>query len=160
MDRELIGAGLLAVAALLLAGCGGGAIQTQARAATVTASVLHAGVDVATDARRASLARVEAETEGQPVADRLEALRAERARWSPLGASLDAARQALLTWVASLELALAADEDEDTMPSLLQLALRVVLLYDQAAELAAALGADLPQLPEQVTALAASVGGE
>lgn len=145
--------------ALVSVGCGASAIRTQAQIAQVTASTLEAGSDVATEARRASLARVEAETEGQPVAQRLEALNAERAHWAPVGASLDAARQALLTWVASLQLAHLTGEDSDNMPALLQLGLRAILLYQSAAEAAQSLGADMPALPQQVIDFAQSIGG-
>lgn len=144
---------------LALAGCTASTLQAHARAATVTAATLHAGVDAVTDARRSALSRVEHATQGQPVADRLTALRAERERWAPVGAALDAARSALLTWIDSVELAHAAGGDGELLGPVLRLAARVVRLYDDAARLGRQLGAHVPRLPQAVTELVDGIGG-
>lgn len=157
-DLASLGAAVVLVA-LVLAGCGRTVLESNASAALISTSV-HAAAGGEIDvARRASLTRVEAETEGQPVAARLEALRAERARWEPVGAALDAARDAIITWVQALELARAAGGDDGLLGPLGTLAGRVALLYDDVARLATALGVDVPALPAVVRGLAQGIGG-
>lgn len=149
----------IAACAWLLAGCGAGAIGTHARAATATAGVIAATGTIADEAREAALDRVEREHPTDPEHD--EALLAEAARWRPVGLSLDAARSALLTWIAALTAAQAAGEGDSLLLSLLPVAARVALLYESTIALLGALGVEgAPGLPDGLRALVLSVGGE
>lgn len=158
VESAIVAFALVLLACIAGPGCGPTAVQSHYRAQTLVAGALTVGGEVTTDARTASLVRVEQSTAFMPVEERLAALRTERANWEPVGAALDSARAALLTWHTSTEMAEAADSDADLLGVLLRLAARVVLLYDEASRLARVLGADLPELPEFVRSLARSIG--
>lgn len=159
LERDyLIGAVILTVAALL-AGCGSSAIGLHARAALITTSVHSAAGREVDSARGDALERIEEETRGQPVGARLEALRAERQRWAPIGAGLDGARDAIIAWVQALELARVAGAGDDLLAPLGALAARVALLYDDVQRLAAGVGLELPALPDAIRGLASGIGG-
>jgi len=146
------------LAALLALGCGADALRTQSHAALVTTAVVETAGGAADAARGAALDRVEAEHAGS--ADLGTALDEEAARWTPLGASLDAVRDALRAWVAAIELARTADMGEELYFELfVPLVARVVLLYDDFATLAQSLGADVPSLPAFVRAAASAPEG-
>ncbi len=155
----VLGATVILGICLLLAGCDLGAVQAHYRAQTIVAGALTVGGEVVTEARTTALVRVEQANSFMPPEERIVALKIERANWEPVGAALDAARSALSTWETSTETAESAGADEDLLGILVRLASRVILLYDEAARLAATLGADLPPLPEVVTSLARSIGG-
>lgn len=153
----LVGLALVLVALWLTSGCGATALQTQARAATVTASTLTLAQQAVSDARSHALDRVEEEHPDDPEHDA--AVLEEAARWRPVGAALDSARDALLTWVQSIELAHLAGSDGVELLDLVPLVARVVLLYADVVELSASLGVEIPALPAIVTSLASTYGG-
>lgn len=142
----------LGMALALLAGCGTSALRGQATAATVASVALDTGGQTVDAARSAALDAVEARETDREARDA--ALRAEAARWAPVGAALDACRDALLTWIETLELARRGDEGALGWETFVPLVARVVLLYDSAARLASGLGVELPLLPDTVRALA------
>lgn len=142
----------LALAAVAAVGCGPNALRDNARAALVAGAALETAGGAADAARRERLDAVEAAVSQSP--DRDEIIRREAARWEPLGAALDACRDALLSWVEALELARIADEGGLGFETFVPFVLRLVLLYDDAARLANSLGAELPELPAVVRALA------
>jgi hypothetical protein len=152
--RELFVLAATALVLLLAAGCGKTAFENHYQAMTLTAggfSVAGVAVDAA---RSEALDRVEAQhvTRGP---GRVAALEAEAAHWRPIGAALDGARSGLLAWAASVSLARAADEDEDLLPSLVEVLRRIVGLYSDAVRLAASLSppVELPALPGIITSL-------
>jgi hypothetical protein len=150
--------GAIALLASTLSGCGGNALRDQARAATITAGVLHAGGDLTMASRASSLDRVEVEHPTDPEHDA--AVLAEHTRWQPVVVALDGARAALLTWIDSLELARIAGGGEDLLPSIATLAARAVQLAARALELASALGVEgLPAIPPIVTSIATAYAG-
>lgn len=150
---------LVALAAVLASsGCGASGLRTQAHAALVTGATLETTGAAIDAARDRSLDAVEEEYGDAP--DFEERLDREAARWTPLGASLDACRDALLAWVDAIELARVADLGEDFFFELIvPLVARVVLLYDDIARLSASLGVEVPELPELVRSVATMPGG-
>ncbi len=150
--------GIVAIAHTCI-GCGASAYTMHYRAATITIGVHAAAGTVIDDARASALDRVEREHPTDPEHDA--ELEREAARWRPLGAALDAGREAIGAWIDAIDLARAAGGGEaDLLAPLLALAARAVLLYERIAELARALGVDdLPELPLLVRSLATSIGG-
>lgn len=149
---------LVAASALLgLSACQSSAIAVHARAATATAGTLAAAGDVVDEARRQALDRVEQEYPNDPEHD--EQLLAEDARWRPVGAALDLARNAQLAWVSSIHAAYLAGADVDLLGSLAPVASRAIMLYMGVIRLAASLGAELPEPPGVVLQLATGFGG-
>jgi hypothetical protein len=156
------GAAVLALVVLLPApalasGCGASALQTHARAALVTTSAVETAGEVVDAARDDALDRVEAEHPVDPEHDR--AVRAEASRWRPVGQALDATREALGSWVESIELARIAGDGSLDLVDLLPMGARVLRLYDRVAALARELGARVPALPDGLSALLAAAGG-
>lgn len=141
-------------------GCGPGAYVMQYRGATVLSGVHAAAGTVIDDARESALDRVEREHPTDPEHDA--ELDREAARWRPVSAALDAAREAIGAWIDAIDLARAAGGDPgDLLAPLLALAARAVLLYEQISRLAGALGIDdLPPLPPFLRALATSTVGD
>jgi len=157
------GAGALLLACILAAAtlttaCEPGALQLQARGATITAGAVGTAGGAVDAARDHALDQVE-EEHPQHGLEREAALRLEHARWIPLGAALDSTREGLLLWIEALDTARLAGGGEELLGALLPLGARVVLAYQRAAEVAGALGVDLPELPTMVIALARGVGG-
>lgn len=150
-------AAIVALAACLASGCGASALRDNARAATVVSVVLETAGDAADAARTARLDEVEHAVRNSP--DRDEIIRREAAQWEPLGAALDACRDALLSWIGALEVANLAEETDLTWEVFVPLVMRVVLLYDDVQRLANTLGATLPELPAIVRALAVAPDG-
>lgn len=148
---SLLAAGLAALLCLV-PGCGATALRDNARAALVTGTVLRTAGEQVDAARTARLDEVEAAVSQSPDRDLI--LAREMDRWEPVGAALDAARDALLSWVEALELARLADGDGFVWQHVIPLVLRLVLLYDDVARLASELGAEVPALPGVVRALA------
>jgi hypothetical protein len=143
---------------VLLVGCGGGELAAQARAATVTAGVLTAGGAAADAAHAQALDDVERRYPADPEHDAQ--LELEAARWAPLGASLDAARTALLTWIDGIELARLAGEGSDLLGALATVAARAVQLVARALSAASSLGAEgVPTIPPAVMTLARGLAG-
>lgn len=141
------------IATIMAQGCTRSQIQIQAEAAAVTAAVHSAGGAIVDERRAAALAEIEDTTMGQPVDERLSALRSERTRWQPVGLALDSARRSLLLWLDSLDVAVAADAGDDVAGSLLTLGAQVLLAWGEVVRVAAELGAELPALPEWVVSL-------
>lgn len=147
----------LALVTLLVAGCGASGLRVQAQAATLTIGA-HAVAGAAIEsARKQALDRVEVEHPTDPEHDA--AVDVEAARWHPALVALDAMRDALIAWTQALGAARAAGDGADVLAVLLPLAARAVLLYDDVARLASALGVTIPTLPASVVALVASAGG-
>ena len=158
LGYALIVGAIAATAALLTCGCGASAISQHARAAIVVTHAHLVAGEVADAARTAELDRAEAEHPTDPEHDL--AVTAVAERWRPVGLALDAAAEALRTWVASLELARAAGGDS-WLGEALAVAIRVLALYSQAVAVAADLGTELPALPASVTSLlGAAQGGQ
>lgn len=156
MTKTLASSLALAVA-LAVAGCGASGLRTQASAATVASIALETAGQTVDHARRTRLDMVESRVSESP--DRDEILRREAARWEPVGAALDACRDALLTWVEALNLARLGDEGLLSWEVFVPLVMRLVLLYDDVARLATELGVSVPPLPDLVRALASAPEG-
>lgn len=159
-SRLFLGAALAAMGlalALAATGCGPNALRDNARAALVVTAAVETAGDSVDAARTERLDRVEAAVANSP--DREAIVRREAARWEPVGAALDACRDAVLTWVESLELARVAGGDGLGFEDFVPLVLRVVLLYDDVARLATSLGVEVPELPAFVRALASAPEG-
>jgi len=158
-DRDLAVI-VVVLLAMFAAGCTSSAVGIHARAVVAVASAHAAAGGELDAARSAALDAVEAE---HPTAgdERTAALRAEGARWRPIGAALDAARGALATWLQSVELAEAAGGGEDLLLDLARLAARVAELYGSIVELARGVGVDdLPPIPAALAAVLSGIGGE
>lgn len=137
----------LFVLALCLAGCGAGAIQAQARAATV-ASVALEGVH--------RVAMSETDHRLQACADAACTTEVESAM-APIVLAYEAARVALVAWVEALQLAQVAGEDGDVLAALLTAGARWLSLWDPLAAALAGIGLDVPRLPPLVTGLLGGV---
>lgn len=145
---------LVALAMIALVGCGAGSLRVHAGAVVATAGVHRVAFASIDTARDAALDQVEAE---HPTAgpERAAAIRAEAARWTPIGAALDGVRTLLQTWAQTLELVRLAESDELELDrALLPLAARAVVLWDVVVRLAGSLGVELPALPDGVRKLA------
>lgn len=145
----------------LASGCGASTYQVQARAAHLTALATDATGDVIDAARDHALDDVEA-AHPEHGAERTAALEAEAARWRPAGQALDAIREALLTWVMSLEAARSLGDDGAAViwPRVLAIAAQVAALYGRVAALARELGATgVPELPAALSTLLAGATG-
>jgi hypothetical protein len=144
----------IALVALLAAACSPSAYRHHTLAVGVVAGAHEVGGGLVDDARAAALDAVQAE---HPAGEaRNAALDAEAGRWLPAGDALDAVRSALLTWLAGLEMARVADDEDGLLEALLPLAARVLALYDDAARLLRELGVEAPELPDAVRAV---IGG-
>ena len=66
------------------------------------------------------------------------------AHWRPVGVALDAARAALIAWIAEIE---AAHGDESAIARVLAAAARLIALYAEARLIVEPLGVELPALP-------------
>lgn len=143
---------LLALVALLLAGCSPSAFAVHFQAQTILAGTRTVALVAVTEARGVELDAVEA---AQPTRgpERDAALDAVAGRWAPVGAALDGILSALETWAASVALARAAEENEDLLPSLVDVLARIVQLYGDAVGLARTLGVELPSIPPFVSSL-------
>lgn len=139
--------GVLGVLALCLAGCGAGAIQVQARAATV-ASVALEGVH--------RVAMSETERRLDACAD-VACTQDVETSMAPIGLAYEAARVALVAWVEALQLAQVAGEDGDVLSALLTAGARWLSLWDPLAAALAGVGLEVPRLPPLVTGLLGGV---
>lgn len=137
----------LFVLALCLAGCGVGAIQVQARAATV-ASVALEGVH--------RVAMSETERRLDACAD-VACTQDVETSMAPIGLAYEAARVALVAWVEALQLAQVAGEDGDVLSALLTAGARWLSLWDPLAAALAGVGLEVPRLPPLVTGLLGGV---
>lgn len=128
------------VASWWLIGCGAGAIQAQARAATVAVVALEGAHRLTMDEaeRRLDECRTDACT-GAVEAD-----------LAPVAAAHDAARAALAGWVEALQLALVAGEDGDVVAALVVAAGRWTALWGELSSTLAGLGVVLPALPASI----------
>ncbi len=163
---------LLAAFALLV-GCSPSAFAQHYQANTVLTGTRGVAYAAVMGARSAALDAVEEANPPPPSVgdeatdeDRLAYERAVAARdalldtasaaWDPATSSLDGILSTLETWAASVTVARAADEDEDLLPPLVDVAGRVVQLYSDLVRLAASLGLVLPAVPVWISGL---VGG-
>ena len=145
----------LILGVLILSGCDPSAYRMHA-SAVVTVAGAHTVAGGAVDAAR-SAALDAVEDQHPDVGEaRTAARRAEAVRWAAAGESLDAIRSALRTWVSAVELALAADDGGGLLEALLPLAARVLVLWDDMAQMLGTLGVEVPTLPPTVRGL---VGG-
>lgn len=135
--------GALIAAAHTCTGCGASALVAQADAAHVAAVTLHAAGDVATAARDAEMDAAEREHPQDPEHDA--AIDAVAERWRPLGVAFDAARAALIGWIAEIEAA-HGEDGQPVLARILTAGARLVALYAQARLLAAELGHELPNI--------------
>lgn len=154
--RQLPGVTLVALIvatalAVTCSGCGRGALAVHARAGIATASVLGVAGEELDAARGRALDRVEEQYPEDPEHDAQ--LDAEAARWRPAGQALDAAKEALRSWLSAVDLARLADDGEAWLAPTLALVRRVLALYQRVAALSRDLGADVPPLPPFVTGL-------
>ena len=133
-DAALVGVLLLAIGALAF-GCGPGAVQLHANAATVAYVTVAQAEDLVAGAHEAALDRVFDETEGQTRDAREAALRVEGAAWAPVLASGLPVRSALAAWDSAIELAAAAGGGADLVGSLIMLGARLARLYADVARL-------------------------
>lgn len=136
--------GALAVVAAWCSGCGASALVAQADAAHVAAVTLHTAGDIATAARDREMDAAEAAHPVDPEHDA--AIDAVAARWRPIGVAFDAARAALIGWIAEIEAA-HGEEGAGVLARIIAAAARLVGLYAEARTLAQELGAELPALP-------------
>lgn len=134
----------LAVALLLVAGCGASGLTSQAQAIHVTAGTLGVAGDTIDAARAQDLDGATTQVE----------LRERAARWEPVGAALDTARTALLAWHEAVSVAALLERTDLDLSYFLGFVLRLVLAYEDVARLSRALGADVPPLPRLVLELA------
>lgn len=141
LAEEVMAFGIGIVALLLLgwmlAGCGGGAIRSQARAATVAVVALEG-------AHRLAMETTEARLDACHTIPCTEVVEADMA---PVVAVHDAARVALAGWVEALQLALVAGEDEQVLGALLVAAGRWAALWAELTAAMAQVGVELPTLP-------------
>ena len=128
-------------------------MRMHAQAATVTGIALSGTRTALLNARTAAFDRVEAETRGQRVDIRLEALSVEDAQWRPAIAAFEQVRSALRVWIDSIALAAAADRGEDELGALLDLLRSVVESWDPLVRALQLAGVDAPQLPAGVVEL-------
>lgn len=127
----------------LVAGCGAGAIQVQARAATVATVALEGAHRMTMDETER---RLDACTDVACTQD------VERAM-APIALAHEAARVALVGWVDALQLAMVAGEDGDVISALLTAGARWLSLWDPLAAALAGVGLDVPRLPPLVSGL-------
>jgi len=138
--------GLLLVAGLVAwscSGCGAGAIQVQARAATVATVALEGAHRLAMDVTEARMGACE---------DRA-CVEAAKAELAPIGLAHVAARTALEAWLEALDVARIAGEDGDVLSALLVAGARWLSLWDPLAAALAGVGVEVPRLPPLVTGL-------
>ena len=147
------------VGSLTMHGCGASAIGTQARIASTVSIATRTAGDSIDAARTRALDDVEHRTEGRAPDVRIAALELEAAHWRPVGQALDAVRDLLRTWASAIALAHAAGGDASLLPPIGETVARAVQLYARIAALARELGADVPELPAEVLALATAVAG-
>jgi hypothetical protein len=126
----------LLAASCWLAACGG-AIQAQARAATVAVVALEGAHRLTMD---------EAERRLDECRDESCTAAVER-DMAPVAAAHDAARVALSGWVEALQLALVAGDDGDVVAALGVAAGRWLALWGELSSFLAGLGVVLPALP-------------
>ena len=131
----------------LVAGCGAGAIQIQARAATV-ATVALEGVH--------RVAMSETERRLDACAD-VACTQDVETSMAPIGLAYEASRVALVAWVEALQLAQVAGEDGDVLSALLTAGARWLSLWDPLAAALAGVGLEVPRLPPLVTGLLGGV---
>lgn len=138
-------AGLLSVLmlAIVLPGCGAGALQVQARAATVATVALEGAHRLTMDETER---RLEACLDVACIQD------VERTM-APIALAYEAARVSLVGWVEALQVAQVAGDDGDVIGALLTAAGRWLALWDPLAAALAGVGVDVPLLPPLVTGL-------
>lgn len=144
--------GLLVLVVVSGFGCGGGALETHARAAHAMRSVLDASHEaISTEAERAMLeAGTEAADRG---ADVDQSVSEARAPWEPVASAHNAVVEAWGAWVDVLLVAAGGGSlDGDTVR---RTVVRVLSLYQDLGSLLSSVGAlTLPPVPEMVLELA------
>lgn len=132
----------------LASGCASSAVQQHARASVLVSSALvtaGGAVDAAFDAE------LEAAQDDAAI-DQVEA------RWKPVGAAFDLARETVNAWNDAIDAAFIAQApDADVFAILYPFLARAILLYEKIAELSQSLGVDVPRLPSIVTQLAGAL---
>ena len=121
------------VCVFLFVGCGG-ALRTQARAATISSLVAERGHALALDAART---RIE-ECETAECVDRVES------SFAPVVLAYESVRAALTAWVDALRLAAIAGEDQDVLAALFEVAGRFAALWEEFKMALEGVGVELP----------------
>ena len=135
----------------LVAGCGAGAIQVQARAATIATVALEG-------AHRAAMEVTDQRVRECPDEACVDAV---GERMAPMVLAYESARAGLVTWVEAIQIAQVAGEDGDVVGALITAAARWVAdLWPALVEaIEAVADVDLPELPPFVTGLIAALAG-
>lgn len=147
----------LAVVAVVVAGCGSGAIGQHARAALALHHIHAASRVVIESSREADLDRVERDYPTDPEHDAQ--LELAGARWRAVTVALDGAGEAIRGYGEAITLARIANAGDVALVDVLPLGARVVALLARVAALVRELGVELPPLPPWVTGLLAVAGG-
>jgi hypothetical protein len=154
--RVLVIACIIGALAFCTSGCGS-VVQGSARGATAFGIAHQTAGGMIDDARDRALDAVE-EAHPQPGPERSAALDAAAAEWQPIGAVLDALREAMATWIEITVLAHAGGSLD--VARLLRTITQIVRLYASLVAAAEELGIDdLPALPSEVLELVAAIGG-
>lgn len=135
----------------LVAGCGAGAIQVQARAATIATVALEGAHRAAMEVTDQRVRECTDEACVDAVGERM----------APMVLAYESARAGLVTWVEAIQIAQVAGEDGDVVGALITAAARWVAdLWPALVEaIEAVADVDLPELPPFVTGLIASLAG-
>ena len=152
--RGALLAALVVGCAAWLTGCGASAVTTSARAATVAAVATQGAARVVEQSSRAAF-----ETECPAPADPVACGAEVKQRWHPADAAVRSTKAALVAWIEALNVARIAGDGAELWQPLALAAARMVSEYAALREVLAALGVELPALPEMVVTLAESVGG-
>ncbi len=151
---------LTAIAALYCTGCGATAVQRSANASLITGGVLVTAGGIVDAARDEALDAVE-ERHPQLGPERNAALDVEAARWRPFGHAFDLARGMLNSWNDANEQAqISGSNDDAVWAAVKPIVLQLEAHYNEAANIARALGHNVPPLPPVLVSLLIMLGGQ